>query len=485
MLILKNNNGLNTHSTTGSTTAFHLVDLSPWPFVASFSLFIMLSGAVLNFHGYNYGSLSICIGAFLLVSAASLWWRDVTREGFQGQHTGPVTKGIKMGFSLFIVSEIFLFIAFFWALFHSSLVPNIELGNVWPPLGIEPINPWVVPLLNAIILLSSGVTVTWAHHAIIACNYKSALYGLSATIILAFIFTALMVAEYYIASFDISDSVYGSCFYMLTGLHGSHIIVAIIFLLVSAYRLYKHHFSNLSFLGAELGILYYHFVDVVFLFVFGLVYWWSSGIELSFVSAQPHENIHAFAPLLFVKNSIYPYVKTVYKKLVGLQVIISYNCATTNSFWFAGMFFTFFALLDLNYVTVTLFWLFYYIFSLILLCFFGLKFKTTQSFLADASGYPLDILKAGITLAAIVRIGTAIIGGFGLYHGDQLVNDYSNITQLEKYNTLQKNLGYPADPEVQKHIMTRTSSIKDLVQSVGTIANLINKKPGTGMSTGL
>ena len=291
MLILKNDSS----SQAKSTTLFHLVDLSPWPFVASQSLFIMLSGAVIAFHGYQYGSLSIKIGAILLVISASLWWRDVTREGFQGQHTAPVTKGIKMGFSLFIVSEIFLFIAFFWALFHSSLVPNIELGNVWPPLGVEPINPWVVPLLNAIILLSSGVTVTWAHHAIIACNYKSALYGLSATIFLAVVFTALMVAEYYIASFDISDSVYGSCFYMLTGLHGSHIIVAIIFLLVSAYRLYKHHFSNLSFLGAELGILYYHFVDVVFLFVFGLVYWWSSGIELSILDSS---NIQALAPLL-------------------------------------------------------------------------------------------------------------------------------------------------------------------------------------------
>lgn len=277
MLVTKNINS--PHSNT--TTLFHLVDLSPWPFVTATSLFIMLSGAVLTFQGYVYGSLSVKIGAVLLLTAASLWWRDVCREGFQGQHTVPVTKGIKLGFSLFIVSEIFLFIAFFWALFHSSLVPNVELGNVWPPLGIEPINPWVVPLLNAIILLSSGVTVTWAHHAIIAGEYKSAIAGLTATIFLAVVFTLLMVAEYYIASFDISDSVYGSCFYMLTGLHGTHIIVAIIFLAVALYRLYKHHFSNISFLGAELGILYYHFVDVVFLFVFSLVYWWSSGIELT------------------------------------------------------------------------------------------------------------------------------------------------------------------------------------------------------------
>jgi cytochrome c oxidase subunit 3 len=280
MLVRTNKDVHSTHH-NGPTTLFHLVDLSPWPFISSTSLFIMLSGAVLTFNGYMYGPTSIKIGAFLLVLSASLWWRDVTREGFQGQHTTYVSKGIKIGFSLFIVSEIFLFIAFFWALFHSSLVPNIELGNVWPPMGIEPINPWVVPLLNAIILLSSGVTVTWSHHAIIAGNYSSALYGLIATITLAIIFTALMVLEYYIASFDISDSVYGSCFYMLTGLHGSHILVAIAFLGVSAYRLYKNHFSNKSFLGAELGILYYHFVDVVFLFVFGLVYWWSSGIELT------------------------------------------------------------------------------------------------------------------------------------------------------------------------------------------------------------
>jgi cytochrome c oxidase subunit 3 len=272
----------NSHHSSKTTTLFHLVDLSPWPFVASTSLFVMLSGAVITFNGYLYGPISISIGAFLLVLSASLWWRDVCREGFQGQHTNPVSKGIKLGFSLFIVSEIFLFIAFFWALFHSSLVPNIELGNVWPPMGIEPINPWVVPLLNAVILLSSGVTVTWSHHAIIAGNYHSALWGLLCTIFLAIIFTGLMVAEYYIASFDISDSVYGSCFYMLTGLHGTHILVAIAFLAVSAYRLYKSHFSNKSFLGAELGILYYHFVDIVFLFVFGLVYWWSSGIELNF-----------------------------------------------------------------------------------------------------------------------------------------------------------------------------------------------------------
>jgi hypothetical protein len=141
------------------------------------------------------------------------------------------------------------------------------------------------------------------------------------------------------------------------------------------------------------------------------------------------------------------------------------------------LFFTFFALLDLNIVTIILFGIYHYIFSLILLCFICLKFETTRSFLVDASGYPIDKLLAGITPAAITRIGFAIVGGFGLYHADQFVNDFSNVSQLEKYHTLQQKLGQPADPEVQKHIMTRTSPIKDLVQSVGSFADLINKKP--------
>lgn len=263
-----------------TVTFFHLVDLSPWPFVVSCSLYVVASGAAMYFNGYLFGGQTLLFGFSILVASISLWLRDVCREGFQGQHTKAVTKGIILGFSLFIVSEIFLFIAFFWALFHSSLVPAVVLGNVWPPLGIEPINPWLLPFLNAIILLSSGATVTYSHHGILCKGMRPVLIGLYATIALALLFTCLMGLEYVLASYSISDSVYGSVFYMLTGLHGSHIIIALLFLAVGAYRVRAHHFSNLSFLGLELGILYYHFVDVVFLAVFAFVYWWNSGVEI-------------------------------------------------------------------------------------------------------------------------------------------------------------------------------------------------------------
>ena len=443
-------------SSTPSTTAFHLVDLSPWPFVASFSLFIMLSGAVLAFHGYNYGSLSIKIGAFLLVSAATLWWRDVTREGFQGQHTVPVTKGIKMGFSLFIISEIFLFIAFFWALFHSSLVPNIELGNVWPPLGIEPINPWIVPLLNAIILLSSGVTVTWAHHAIIASNYKSAIFGLIATIVLAIIFTALMVAEYYIASFDISDSVYGSCFYMLTGLHGSHIIVAIIFLLVSSYRLYKHHFSNLSFLGAELGILYYHFVDVVFLFVFGLVYWWSSGIELSLFDNSSVSNIHALTPLLFFKKSFIVF-KNFNKGVLGLYIKFLQYCITSAILFNIIFLFSILSFADLNVITGPLFILINFIFLSFYTISIAVENEATRFYISDISGISESNLLKIFTFKHSLMIGGAIAAGSVLARTDDFLHRAARMSDFKAYVGHMKSLNEPLDNDVILALLTEKS----------------------------
>ena len=462
MLILKNDSS----SQAKSTTLFHLVDLSPWPFVASQSLFIMLSGAVIAFHGYQYGSLSIKIGAILLVISASLWWRDVTREGFQGQHTAPVTKGIKMGFSLFIVSEIFLFIAFFWALFHSSLVPNIELGNVWPPLGVEPINPWVVPLLNAIILLSSGVTVTWAHHAIIAGNYKSALYGLSATIFLAVVFTALMVAEYYIASFDISDSVYGSCFYMLTGLHGSHIIVAIIFLAVSAYRLYKHHFSNLSFLGAELGILYYHFVDVVFLFVFGLVYWWSSGIELSLLDGN---SIHAFAPLVFFNNKIYPFIKKCYKKTAGLYIKFLRLCLT--NFLFLNVIFVLAVLpfSDLNGVTLPMLIFVLDIFVSSIAITMAIQSDYLRFQISDISGISEAGLLEAFTLRNSLRIAGLATGGALFVKMDDLAHHHVNLHKQSSYVQACKNSDVPVDPAVIRQFHCTSSPLTKAAENLPSL----------------
>nr|QOU12313.1 cytochrome c oxidase subunit 3 [Hoilungia sp. H23] len=281
---------------------YHLVDPSPWPFVGASGAFLFTSGAVIWFHYSDY-RLAL-IGLLLIATAASAWWRDVIREGtHQGHHTQIVVRGLKLGMLLFILSEVCLFFAFFWAFFHSSLAPSVELGGVWPPQGIEALDPFAVPLLNTTILLSSGATVTWAHHAIIggpktieganpsngdptdpakmpfyfSSNLRTnAVIGLLMTILLGIIFTGLQAFEYKEASFAISDSVYGSTFFMLTGTHGLHVLVGTTFLIVCFFRLLANQFTNSHHLGLEAAIWYWHFVDVVWLFLYVFVYWWGS-----------------------------------------------------------------------------------------------------------------------------------------------------------------------------------------------------------------
>ena len=181
-----------------------------------------------------------------------------------------------MGVGLFIVSEALFFLGIFWAYFHSGLSPTVEMGAHWPPMGIQAINPFELPLLNTIILLSSGVTITYAHHSLIQGNRKGALYGTVVTIILATIFTFFQGVEYSVSSFTISDSVYGSCFYFGTGFHGLHVMIGTAFLMVGLWRTYAYHLSNNHHLGLEAGILYWHFVDVVWLFLFVSIYYWGS-----------------------------------------------------------------------------------------------------------------------------------------------------------------------------------------------------------------
>jgi cytochrome c oxidase subunit 3 len=207
----------------------------------------------------------------------SLWFRDVISEGtFLGNHTLAVQKGLNMGVALFIVSEALFFLAIFWAFFHSALSPTIELGATWPPLGIQSINPFELPLLNTIILLSSGVTVTYAHHSVIQGNRKSSLYGLAVTVLLAIIFTVLQGVEYTVSSFTISDGTFSSCFYFGTGFHGVHVIIGTAFIWVGLWRLLAYHLTENHHLGLESGILYWHFVDVVWLFLYISVYYWGS-----------------------------------------------------------------------------------------------------------------------------------------------------------------------------------------------------------------
>lgn len=252
---------------------YHLVDESPWPLVAAFRALGITGGLLKWFHS-NDSSLFL-LRMFLICLVRFQWWRDVSREGrFQGLHTSIVELGLRWGIILFIISEIFFFVSFFWAFFHRSLSVNIELGSQWPPKGIDAFNPFGVPLLNTVILLSSGVTVTWSHHALISGNHNQARVSLLVTIILGAYFTILQGIEYYEARFTMADARYGSTFFIATGFHGVHVLVGTRFLLACYIRIVKGKFRRAHHFGFEAAAWYWHFVDVVWLFLFVTIYWW-------------------------------------------------------------------------------------------------------------------------------------------------------------------------------------------------------------------
>lgn len=257
---------------------FHIVDPSPWPLTVAFSAFFQVIGLVLYRHGYKVGGSLALLGFISLILNVSFWWRDVVREGtFEGQHTDSVKDGLRIGRILFIVSERRLFFAFFWGYFHLSLNPTPSIGAVWPPKGLEARDPWLIPLLNTTILLTSGASLTWAHSALIGGYRLETITALVITLVLAAVFTGFQLFEYLNASFTLADSAYGSTFYRLTGLHGVHVIVGSIFLLVTLYRAIRHHFTVSAHVGFECAAWYWHFVDVVWLFLFLAVYVWGEG----------------------------------------------------------------------------------------------------------------------------------------------------------------------------------------------------------------
>nr|AFP16925.1 cytochrome c oxidase subunit III [Ptinus rufipes] len=252
---------------------FHLVEVSPWPILAALSAMTMMVGTIMMFHKF-YSNLFF-FGLITTLMITCQWWRDITREStFQGHHTFIVTMSMRWGMILFIVSEILFFVSFFWSFFHSSLTPNIELGMNWPPKGVIPFNPFQIPLLNTLILLSSGVSVTWAHHSLMENNFKQTTQALTITIVLGIYFTALQGYEYVEAPFTISDSVFGTTFFVATGFHGLHVIIGTTFLAVCLIRHLKAHFSPIHHFGFEAAAWYWHFVDVVWLFLFISIYWW-------------------------------------------------------------------------------------------------------------------------------------------------------------------------------------------------------------------
>lgn len=256
---------------------FHLVDPSPWPLVASVGALSLTFGGVMFMHNYAGGGQLLLLGIFTIFYVMFTWWRDVIREAsFEGQHTLAVQDGLRLGMILFIVSEIMFFFAFFWAFFTSSLAPVFNIGGVWPPMGLEVISPWGLPLLNTILLLSSGATVTWAHHGIVGGLKNESVTALYLTLTFAIYFTAFQALEYLEAPFSMSDGVYGSTFFMATGFHGFHVLIGTIFLFICCVRLHLDHFSRRHHFGFEAAAWYWHFVDVVWLILFLGIYWWGA-----------------------------------------------------------------------------------------------------------------------------------------------------------------------------------------------------------------
>ena len=259
------------------THSFHLVDSSPWAIICSFGIFSLTVGFSLYVNNFSGGFICLLTGLITIIYIMFVWWRDIIRETvFEGQHTSRVKWSHRFGMILFIISEIMFFFAFFWSFFHFSLSPSHEIGGIFPPIGINVLSPWEIPLINTMFLLLSGFTVTFCHELIIFGNRKLSLISLLWTIFLAVIFTSFQLFEYFHSPFDISDGVYGSTFFLFTGFHGFHVFVGTIFLMICFIRLYNNHFTKEHHFGFEAACWYWHFVDVVWLFLFITVYWWSS-----------------------------------------------------------------------------------------------------------------------------------------------------------------------------------------------------------------
>ncbi len=286
---------------------YHLVDPSPWPLVGSVAAFVMAVGAI-AWMRTDQGGLFGMQGPWLffagiagILATMFGWWRDVIVEGeYKRDHTPVVQLHMRYGMILFIASEVMFFVAWFWAYFDVSLFPgevktvaegveigltarNEVTGGQWPPVPTtdgrfeSAFNPWELPLLNTLILLTSGTTITWAHHSLQEGNRRGMIWGLGLTILLGICFTALQAYEYSHAAFQFSGHIYGSTFFMATGFHGFHVIIGTIFLIVVFFQALAGHFTPKQHFGFEAAAWYWHFVDVVWLFLFASIYVWGAG----------------------------------------------------------------------------------------------------------------------------------------------------------------------------------------------------------------
>jgi cytochrome c oxidase subunit 3 len=287
---------------------YHLVNPSPWPAVGAVGAFLTAVGLIIwmrsmgggsGLFGFK-GSYVFAIGTLFLVFTMIMWWRDVIREAHGGDHTPVVQLHLRYGMILFIASEVMFFVAWFWAYFDAALFPaavypldeaskevigmvdrNALTGGHWPPKPNDAFHgtfdPWGLPLVNTLILLTSGTTVTWAHHALLENNRKGLVWGLVLTIVLGVLFTACQAYEYAHAGFNYSGHIYGATFFMATGFHGAHVIIGTAFLTVCLFRALAGHFKPTQHFGFEAAAWYWHFVDVVWLFLFMCIYVWGAG----------------------------------------------------------------------------------------------------------------------------------------------------------------------------------------------------------------
>lgn len=254
---------------------YFILNLRPWPILISFNAFnLLISNIIIINFKINIFSFINLIIIFII---SSLWWRDIIREStFQGNHNFYIINLIKLRIILFIISEIFLFISFFWNFLHNSLAPSIELGLNWPPKNIQFFNPLLIPILNTIILLTSRFTITLTHFYLLNNNKSKRLIFINLTIILSIYFLILQIIEYNEATFTFSDSIFGSSFYIATGFHGIHVIIGTIFLLINIIRMIKIHISFLHHIRFELAAWYWHFIDIIWLLLYITFYWWNN-----------------------------------------------------------------------------------------------------------------------------------------------------------------------------------------------------------------
>jgi len=260
---------------------YHILPPDIWPIIGAFSALTMFTGLVFSMHKMAGGTGILAAGVLGVALTFFSWWRNVIKEAHEGYHTPVVQLHQRYGMILFIASEVMFFVGWFWAFFDFSLFPSkiaIEvIGGQWPPKAIkEVMNAFDLPLLNTLILLCSGTTLTWAHHALIHGNRTDLKRGLWATILLGMLFTSIQAYEYAHAPFPFGHNTYGSSFYMATGFHGFHVICGTIFLIVCLVRTYQNDFTPRQHFGFEAAAWYWHFVDVVWLFLFVAIYVWGN-----------------------------------------------------------------------------------------------------------------------------------------------------------------------------------------------------------------